>query len=120
MDVRYYMDDDIAFKATIAGLRRRGVEISPSDDFGMRGRPDPEHLAFAQSVGRTLVTGNKGDFVRLHSEWGASGQSHAGIVVTSRRLSIGNQIRALNRIRMEFTQESIANHLLFASSWLQD
>lgn len=114
------MDDDIAFKATIARLRRDGVDVTRSDDVGMRGREDSEHLAFARSVNRTVVTGNQGDFLRLRAEWVAAGHTHSGIVILDRQLSIGEQMRALGRIREQFTQESMANACLFAANWLQD
>jgi hypothetical protein len=84
------MDDDIAMKPTIAGLRRLEVVVERSDDSGLRGALDTVHPAFAADASMTLVTANHGDFMRLHGEWSSAGRRHGGIVIVDQAISIGN------------------------------
>ena len=118
MAIRYYMDDDIAMKPNIAGLRRLEVVVERYDA-GLRGALDTVHLAFAADASMTLVTANHGDFMRLHGEWSSAGRRHGGIVIVDQAISIGNQIRALHLISSAFGEESIANQLPFASNWIR-
>jgi hypothetical protein len=83
------MDEHVA-RAVVLGLRRRGVDVVTVVEANLLGATDEEQLAFARSEGRVFFT-RDADFLRLH----ASGVSHAGIVYTSRRFSIGDTIRGL-------------------------
>ncbi len=56
----------------------------------MLGSKDEQHLIFALSEGRVLVT-QDADFLRLH----AAGHPHAGIVYAPQGTRIGTMIRGL-------------------------
>ncbi len=87
--IRFYMDEHIA-RAVVLGLRQRGIDVLTVPEANKLGATDEEQLAFARKEGRVFFTRDD-DFLRLH----ASGLPHAGIVYTSRRVSIGYMIRGL-------------------------
>ena len=77
--------------AKATGLRRRGIDVSTSQEAGLLGAPDPAQLAYALSNGRVLLT-HDDDHLTLHSQ----GAEHAGIAYCHRlRRSIGEIIDAL-------------------------
>jgi hypothetical protein len=59
-----------------------------------------------------LVTHNRADFERLHSSWLEAGRSHAGIIVTRRRLA-AELARRLGRLLVRLPAETFANQLLY-------
>lgn len=87
--IRFYMDEHIA-RAVVLGLRQRDIDVLTVPEANQLGATDEEQLAFARKEGRVFFT-RDADFLRLH----ASGIAHAGIVYTSRRVSIGDMIRGL-------------------------
>ena len=56
------------------GLRQRGIDVTTTVDADLIDAEDEEHLAFAVSQGRIVVT-QDADFLRLHG----AGKAHAGI-----------------------------------------
>lgn len=71
--IRFHLDEHVP-TAIALGLRRRGVDVTTTIEAGLAGASDDEHLAFALSQGRVLVTEDD-DFLVLHSR----GVEHAGI-----------------------------------------
>jgi hypothetical protein len=63
--IRYHLDEQIP-TAIGAGLKQRGVDVTTAADAGLIGAGDLEHLAFATTNQRVLVT-HDSDFPRLHS-----------------------------------------------------
>lgn len=56
--------------ALVELLRMRSVDVRTAQDDGMVIKPDPEHLAWAASSGRALLTLNIADFgVCMPSTW---------------------------------------------------
>jgi predicted nuclease of predicted toxin-antitoxin system len=76
---RFYSNENIALQLVME-LRRLGHDVLTSLDAGNANSavPDSEVLAFATAEGRTLLSHNRRDFLRLHSGRTAS---HAGIVL---------------------------------------
>jgi hypothetical protein len=63
-------------------LRERGANAEGVDERSpLRGLADEELLVVAAREGRTLVSENVADFMRLYGEWGAADRRHAGIVI---------------------------------------
>ena len=61
-----------------------------------------------------LYTFNVGHFYRLHAEWLAQGQPHAGIIVVHRqRYAVGEQIRRLLKVIQTRSAEEIRNTVYF-------
>jgi predicted nuclease of predicted toxin-antitoxin system len=99
------MDEHIA-RAVVLGLRQRGIDVLTVAEAGRLGAADEEQLAFAQREGRVFFTRDD-DFLRLH----ASGLPHAGIVYTSRRVSIGDMIRGLILLHEILDADDMRGHV---------
>jgi len=105
--IRFYTDEHVA-GAVVAGLRRRGVDVLTTQEAGMLGASDREHLAFAADDGRIVVTQDD-DFLRLH----AAGTKHSGIAYAPHQMSIGAIIRGLMLIHQVLDAEEIQDHVEF-------
>lgn len=71
--------------ATIAErLRRRGHDVQAvQENPDLLGKKYPELLREALALGRVLVSDNVQDFARLHRQFIATGEDHAGIILVS-------------------------------------
>lgn len=99
------MDTDL-----VAALRSRGVEVITPADAGLIGKTDDEQLAFATERECVLYTFNVGDFFRLHAEWITAGREHSGMILAQQhRLSVGEQLRRILRLRASVTKEAMQN-----------
>ncbi len=120
-DIRYYFDDDSSSARVVRGLIGAGVVVVTSDEAGMRGRSDPEHLAHCLSTGLVLVTANEKDFARLHWSSLAAERRHSGIVILAQQTySVGERIRRLLKLRTDVTAEQMAGRLEYLSHWGAD
>ena len=121
MTVRLYCDEDSMRHALVSGLRKRGVDILTPLEAGTTKESDERQLAYAAAQGRAIYSFNVGDFCRLHSEWSARQQPHAGIVlVQQEQFSVGEQIRRLARLVSSLSAEEMQNRLEFLSDWGPD
>jgi len=83
----FYLDEDIPYEAGRL-LVQQGHDAVHAYDLGHRNMPDTEHLLFASSEGRILLTFNREDFRVLHRTWTALTtwhlllQHHAGILTS--------------------------------------
>lgn len=89
MPVKFYTDTHIS-KAVAIQARRRGIDILRCEEIDMASADDSEHLEYAATNGRTMVSADD-DFTRLHAAWQAAGKQHAGIIYVhpSRKDDIG-------------------------------
>jgi hypothetical protein len=71
--IKFHLDEHVA-PAIAAGLRRRGVDVTTTNDMGLQRADDIDHIAFALPAGRVIVT-HDDDYLVLH----AQGVRHAGI-----------------------------------------
>jgi len=72
----------------VAGERRRPAGhdvVVAADNTRLAVMADDDLLRWARDAGRALVTENARDFDRIARAWGAAGESHRGIVLTSPR-----------------------------------
>lgn len=114
MPLRLYVDEDAMARALVQGLRARGVDVLTVLDAGLSEQDDRAQLAYAAAHGRALYTFNVAHFYRLHAEWLAQGQPHAGIIVVHRqRYTVGEQIRRLLRLINTHSAEAMQNVLHF-------
>lgn len=104
-EIRFYFDEHIA-RAVVLGLRQRGIDVLTVVEAKLLGATDEEQLAFARREGRVFFT-RDADFLRLHT----SGLPHAGIVYTSRRVSIGDMIRGLALLHEILDAGDMQGHL---------
>jgi len=112
------MDEDILESALLMGLQSRGVDVITSKQAGMLNRDDEEHLAFATGLGRTLVSYNNHDYLRIHAEWVSTGKSHAGIVGIHQRVyALGEEIRMLSRFALATRIGTMQDQFVFLRNW---
>lgn len=113
-----YLDEDSMDRALVAALRARGVDVQTALEAGTIEIADADHLAYAASLGRVLLTCNIGDFCQLHQEWLSSSRPHAGIVCMPQQgLSIGPRLRRLLRLLTTLKSEQMRDRLEFLSNW---
>jgi hypothetical protein len=80
-------------------LRNSGFDVLTAHEAGNRARPDSFQLDYASRLGRAIYTQNIRDYAALHEQHMRAGRSHAGVILLSnQRLSIGEQVRALQRL----------------------
>ena len=106
-EVRYFTDEHVP-TAVVIGLRARGVDVLTVAEAGRRGTSDDEHLAFALSEGRVMVTQDD-DFLGLT----ARGAAHAGLVYAPQRTSIGEMVRGLTLIHHVLSAEDMVGIIEF-------
>lgn len=108
-------DDENAMERILFGmLVSAGVDCLTSRDAGQDGKSDPDQLAFASSLGRAIVTYDRADFQRLHSQWMRAGRSHAGIIViTKSRVATGVLFSKLMQLQAVHDAQGMMNAILF-------
>lgn len=108
MSVSFHLDEHIP-PGLADALRHRGVDVTTTMDAGLVGAADRDHLAFAASAGRVVVTQDV-DFLRLH----AQGIPHAGIVFChAQSRSIGEMLRRLVLIHSALSMEEMRSRVEF-------
>ena len=70
--IRFHLDEHVP-DAVARGLRRRGIDVTTTDEAGLTAARDIEHVAFALLENRVIVTHDE-DFLKLH----ADGVAHYG------------------------------------------
>jgi predicted nuclease of predicted toxin-antitoxin system len=105
--IQFYLDEHVP-RAVTEGLRRRGVDVLTAREAGMLQAKDEQHLAFALSEGRVIVT-QDADFLRLHT----AGRPHAGIVYVPQQTAVGTIVRGLMLIYDILSPEAMTNHVEF-------
>ncbi len=109
-----YIDEDAMARALVQGLRARGVDVTTVIDEGMSERDDRDQLEYATQQRRVIYTFNVGHFCKLHKDYLAQGNSHAGIIVVYRhRYSVGEQIRRLLKLMTKTSAEDMIDMLSF-------
>ncbi len=73
--MQLYADEDFPLPA-VEILRQLGHDVLTAQEDGRMAAPDPDLLARAHALGRTVLTHNRRHFERLHRQ----GLAHSGIV----------------------------------------
>ena len=76
--MRLYADEDFPLPA-VEELRRLGHDVVTAQEDGRSATPDPDVLARAHALGRSIVTYNRRHYERLHRQ----GAAHSGILSAS-------------------------------------
>ncbi|WP_416672159.1 DUF5615 family PIN-like protein [Egbenema bharatensis] len=106
--IRCQLDENVTI-AIADGLRRRGIDVKTTQELGLMGATDEEHLVVANSQHRVIFTQDD-DFLRLHD----AKFNHAGIVYCQQqRRSIGEIIKGLILIWEWLEPEEMENHVEF-------
>jgi len=106
MAIRFHLDENVS-GAIATALHHRGVDATMAVDAGLMGADDHDHLRFALSQDRVLVT-HDDDFTRIH----AQGIEHAGICYCHKdKHTIGDLLRILLLIHECFAEDEMRGHL---------
>lgn len=111
-----YCEEDV-HGAVLRGLRRIGADATSAPAEGNLGLDDEAQLLWATTAGRVLLTHNVRDFPRIHYEFAARGESHGGIVVARRDLSIGEIIRRVAHLCSTLSADDLRERLEYLSNW---
>jgi hypothetical protein len=112
--VKLYVDEDASENAVVSALRRHGIDILTASDAGREQDSDEEQLVFAASAGRSIYSLNVRHVARLHQQFLARGEEHAGIILIPRqRYGIGEKIRRLRLLLETTNAEAMRNSLHF-------
>jgi predicted nuclease of predicted toxin-antitoxin system len=106
---RLYLDEDVVPELARM-LRSHGHDAISVHDVGGLQLEDAEQLERAANDGRTLLTYNYHDFLRISEEWFLAGRSHAGIVISYRqyaRSELGALFRAVVALLESLTAEDL-------------
>lgn len=72
--------DECADHTAIPFLEARGITVTTPSAEGTVARSDAEQLRHATRRGWVLLTTNRDHFFRLHKDFAARGEAHAGII----------------------------------------
>ncbi len=114
--IALYLDEDAQRTSLVRALRARQIDVLTANEAGLVGVPDGEQLVFAAAHNRTIFTFNRGDFVRLHTEYLRDGRDHAGIIVSD-QLEVGLVIRRLLKLLDARSAKQMKNWLEFLGNW---
>lgn len=106
-----YLDEDV--DVLVAKLLvARGFDVVTARDMRRLSTPDAIHLQYATSLHRCILTHNRSDFEELHKIWLASGQTHLGVMIATRRMT-HELARRVAIILDALTADEIAGQLLY-------
>jgi predicted nuclease of predicted toxin-antitoxin system len=96
-------------------LRQRGYDAIHVLDAGRTGRSDAEQLAYAVSLGRTILTHNIRHFILLNQRCHEEGGQHCGILLST-QLPLRDLLRRTLRFLGRHTADDVKNNVL----WLDE
>jgi hypothetical protein len=105
-----HLSPDIAIQ-----LRRRGFDVTSSQEADLLRASDTRQLEFAISQQRAILTTNFSDFVVLHEEYLGARRQHWGIVLTTQE-PIWFMMRCLLRMLGTISAAELRNQL----RWLNE
>ena len=110
---RLHLDEDVVPELARM-LRSHGHDAVSTHEVGGLQLEDSEQLERATNDGRTLLTYNYHDFLRIHEQWLLAGRSHAGIVISYRqyaRSELGTLLRAVVALLESLTAEDLRDSI---------
>ncbi len=106
--VALYTDADITPKLARL-LRERGFDAVAAHEVGNAELEDAEHLAYAASQGRAILTYSSKDYAPLVDQYWWAGKEHHGIIV-SEQLPVGELLRRVLRFLNTMTADEMRNN----------
>jgi predicted nuclease of predicted toxin-antitoxin system len=103
--IRFHLDEHID-PAIAHALRRAGIDVTTTNEAGLRTQDDVAHLRFARDEGRVIVTRDQ-DFLRLAN----AGLDHSGVVFYTANQSIREIIEGLILIYEVMLPSEMAEHV---------
>ncbi len=106
--IRVHLDESVD-GAIAKALRTRGIDVTTAADAGLLAAIDEEHMRFARSQDRVLVTHDE-DYLRLH----AAGIEHAGVASChAEARTIGQMVAGLLLIHGCVSSDEMRGHVEF-------
>jgi predicted nuclease of predicted toxin-antitoxin system len=107
--LRFHLDEHVNPRIA-QGLRRRGIDVTTTNDAGLRMTDDDAQLTYVRTTERVLVTCDAG-FVARHT----AGENHYGIIFyNSQSRSVGEMIAYLALMVEVMDPEEMRNRLEYA------
>jgi hypothetical protein len=113
--ITLYTDEDLTSELAPA-LRERGFEARSAAEAGRLKADNASQLAYAANNGFTLLTCNAAHFLRLAQHYAATGQSHAGIIISSEQYSrrrFGELLRLVLRVLNTLTAGDVRDTVIY-------
>jgi hypothetical protein len=106
--VAIYADADFRGKV-IPQIQIQGYDVIYAPELGHGKWNDEEHLVYAATNNRSLLTHNARDFEPLYRAWWEAGRKHAGIIV-SPQWETGEIVRRLLKLLNTVTADEMVNN----------
>lgn len=106
--IRYHCDENVS-NAIIAGLRRRGIDVSTTVEAQLMRANDPTQIDFATREGRVFVTSDRRIQLALRgraSHWGV-------LIIRNCRKLIGHNVNSLTQVHRNKTAHDRVDQVLF-------
>jgi predicted nuclease of predicted toxin-antitoxin system len=103
--IRFHLDEHVDPAVAIA-LRRAGIDVTTTNEVGLRTKDDAAQLNFARDAVRVMVTRDH-DFLRLVS--GAT--KHPGVAFYTASKSLGEIIEGLMLLYEVMTPDEMSRHV---------
>jgi predicted nuclease of predicted toxin-antitoxin system len=113
-----YTDEDVTIKLA-RELRKRGYKAVTTQEAGQMEADDDSQLAYAATHDYAILTYNQGDFCQLHIEYCLADKKHAGIIIASRKVGLGEILRRLLRLLDSVTAEEMRGQIKFLSEYAE-
>ena len=114
--IKLYLDEDTISQALINALLARNIDVITTREADLISASDEDQLAYAVSVGRSIFTFNRRDFIRLHTEYVSSGRHHSGIIV-SNQVQVGLLIHRMLKLLNARSAEDLQDMVEFLGNW---
>jgi hypothetical protein len=106
--IRFHLDEHV-HPGVAQGLRRRQIDVTTTIDADLLGAEDTDHMTFARTQGRVIVTHDE-DYLVLNQQ----GVSHTGIAYCAQdKYEVGGLLRALLTLWSNVTAEAMVNRVTF-------
>ena len=105
--IRFHFDEHVDPSIATA-LRRAGIDVTTTNEAGLRTSDDETQLAFARSESRVMVTRDP-DFLRM----AGNSPDHPGVAFYTSSISIREIIEGLILIHEVLSPDEMAGHIEF-------
>jgi hypothetical protein len=111
MKIKVYSDEDVYGKLA-EELRQRGIDAIGAVELGRLEIEDLDHLAFAVSQERAVLTFNRVHYEQLAVQYFLENREHWGIII-SPQYRLGELLRRALALTTIFTAEEFRNQLYY-------